>query len=255
MERRCYLTRKKEVVVSVQHVNLSVSIVCKTIHIYIYLFGSAPKAGSSWNGLKSMGAPLFQRPTIRAPRSSLPSAAVRVTPFPSFAIGFFCRKSLNSGTSWKSQRKATKLPSTFQGALIPMPGSPVCPVTRTPGSTVLGPGLMTVSKPLTTGLEIPSKKPKLGLGLSSYSHRRQMKTYCSCPDSAPGRTSPLMVMTSLIESPKMSWTSAFFLSIVGWLSPEIRMTPCKSWRKCSSQSGVLPSLFLGSPRLSIASCF
>ena len=111
----------------------------------------------------SIGAPLFQRPTIRAPRSALPSAGVKTFPFPSLAIGCWFKKTLNSGTCWRSKRKTRKLPSTAQDALVAKAGSPVCPVTRTPGSTVLGPGLITVSKPLTTGLEIPSKKPKLGL--------------------------------------------------------------------------------------------
>jgi len=129
-----------------------------------YLFGSAPKAGSSLKGVMSIGAPLFQRPTIRAPRSSLPSSGVNTFPFPSLARGFFFKTSLNSGTIWKSQRKTRKLPSTAQGALVVKPGSPVCPVTMTPASTELGPGLTTVSKPVTVGSETPSKKPKLSLG-------------------------------------------------------------------------------------------
>jgi hypothetical protein len=130
----------------------------------IYLVGSAPKVGLSTKGLRSIGAPLFHRPTIRAPRRSLPFSGVKDFPFPSLARGFSFKKTLNSGTVWKRYRKTRKLPSTAQGALGITVGSPVCPVTITPGCTGLGPGLITVSKPVTTGLEIPSKKPKLGPG-------------------------------------------------------------------------------------------
>jgi hypothetical protein len=199
----------------------------------------------------SIGAPLFQRPTIRAPRRSLPSSGVKIFPFPSSGRWFFVKNSSNSGTCWKSQRKATKLPSRDQSCLIFKPGSPVWPVTITPGSTGLGPGGMTVSKPLIRGLEIPSKKPKLGQG--SVSILKTYETYCSCPDSAPGRTSPLMVMIFLMEGPKIKSISSFFLSVVSWLSPEISMSPCKSWRKRGSQSGVLPSGDFGSSRLLSAS--
>ena len=101
----------------------------------IYLVGSAPKAGSSWKGVMSIGAPLFQRPTIRAPRSSLPSAGVKTFPVPSLGIGCWFKKTLNSGTCWKSQRNTRKLPSTAQDALVAKAGSPVCPVRITPGST------------------------------------------------------------------------------------------------------------------------
>ena len=130
---------------------------------YINLFGSFAKTGSSWNGEMSIGAPLFQRPTIRAPRSSLPSAGVKVFLFPSSGRGFFIKKLLNPGTSWDSQRKTAKLPSVDQSFLMLKPGSPVLPVTITPGCTGLGPGGITVSNPVTRGLEIPSSKPKLGL--------------------------------------------------------------------------------------------
>ena len=50
--------------------------VCLQDDVYIYLLGSFPNAGASLNGVMSIGAPLFQRPTIRAPRRSLPSAGV-----------------------------------------------------------------------------------------------------------------------------------------------------------------------------------
>ena len=50
------------------------------------------------------------------------------------------KKKLNSGTSRKSQRKAVKLPSVDQSALMAMLGSPVLSVTITPGSTGAGPG-------------------------------------------------------------------------------------------------------------------
>jgi hypothetical protein len=116
----------------------SPQVACKTM--YIYLVGSAAKAGSSWNGVTSIGAPLFQRPTIRAPRRSLPSSGVKTFPFPSSGTGLFFKKSLNSGTCWKSQRKTTKLPSVDQSFLMFMPGSPVLPVTIIPGCTGLGPG-------------------------------------------------------------------------------------------------------------------
>ena len=132
---------------------------------YIYLVGSAAKTGSSWNGVMSIGAPLFQRPTILAPTSSLPSSGDKTFSFPSLCTGLFFRKSSNSGTCWKSQRKTTKLPSVDQSFLMVMPGSPFLPVTITPGCTGLGPGWITVSNPITAGLEIPSSKPKLGLGL------------------------------------------------------------------------------------------
>jgi len=46
-----------------------------------------------------------------------------------------------------------------QSALVVV--SPVCPVITTPGSTSFGPGLTTVSNPMTIGLEMLSRKPKL----------------------------------------------------------------------------------------------
>ena len=109
-----------------------------------------------------------------------------------------------------------------------------------------------------SGIGNPIQKAKTGSMLNSHSHRRWMNTYCSCPASAPGRTSPLIEMTSLMEAVgvltlKIASISAFCFWIVATLSPEIRMTPCKSWRKCGSQSGVLPSLLVGSPRFAIAS--
>ena len=156
------LTRKCEAVVPVQQVNLSVFPLVLA-RLYINLFGSFAKTGSSWNGEMSIGAPLFQRPTIRAPRSSLPSAGVKGFLFPSSGRGFFIKKLLNPGTSWDSQRKTAKLPSVDQSFLMLKPGSPVLPVTITPGCTGLGPGGITVSNPVTRGLEIPSSKPKLGL--------------------------------------------------------------------------------------------
>ena len=134
-----------------------------------------------------------------------------------------------------------------------MPGSPVLPVTITPGSTGAGPGGIFLSNPWTRGWEIPSRKPKLGRG-SVDIHTDDMKTYCSCPASLPGRTSPLMVMISLMEDLQRKSISLFFSFVVSWLSPEIRMIPCKSWRKCRSQAGVLPSADFGSPRLATASC-
>ena len=113
---------------------------CMQDDVYKYLVGSFAKAGSSWNGVTSIGAPLFQRPTIRAPRSSLPSAGVKDFPFPSLGTGLFFKNSLNSGTSWDSQRKAEKLPSVDQSFLMLKPGSPVLPVMITPGSKGPGPG-------------------------------------------------------------------------------------------------------------------
>ena len=138
-QRGGYLTRKCEVVVPVQQVN------CQRLpwvlaRRCIYLAGSFAKAGSSWNGVMSIGAPLFQRPTIRAPISSLPSAGVKGFPFPSLGKGLFFKKLLNSGTSWTSQRKTAKLPSVDQSFLMLKPGSPVLPVRITPGCTGLGPG-------------------------------------------------------------------------------------------------------------------
>ena len=111
---------------------------------------------------------------------------------------------------------------------------------------------------INNGIGNPIQKAKTSSMLSSYSYRRWISTHCSCPDSLPGRTSPLMDMTSLMEASgvqdlKINSISAFFFSIVAWLSPEIRMTPCRSLRKCSSQSGVLPSLLFGSPRFASAS--
>ena len=101
-QRGSYLARKFEVISPVQQVQIvSVSLGCSQDDVYIYLFGSAPKAGSSWNGVMSIGAPLFQRPTIRAPRRSLPSAGVKTFPFPSTGMGFLFKKTLNSGTVWK----------------------------------------------------------------------------------------------------------------------------------------------------------
>jgi hypothetical protein len=117
---------------------ISVSPGCLQDDVYIYLVGSMAKSGSSWNGAMSIGAPLFQRPTNRAPRRSLPSAGVKGFPFPSSGTGLFFKKSLNSGTSWNSQRTTLKLPSVDQSSLTP--GSPVLPVTITPGCTGLGPG-------------------------------------------------------------------------------------------------------------------
>ena len=111
---------------------------CKMM--YVYFVGSVPKAGSSWNGVMSIGAPLFQRPTILAPTSSLPSSGDKTFSFPSLCTGLFFRKSSNSGTCWKSQRKTTKLPSVDQSFLMVIPGSPFLPVTITPGCTGLGPG-------------------------------------------------------------------------------------------------------------------
>ena len=140
-----------------------VSAGCLQDDVNMYLVGSVAKAGSSWNGLKSIGAPLFQRPTIRAPRRALPSSGVRVFPFPSLGRGFFFKNTLNSGTNCSRKRKTAKLPSVDQSFLMLKPGSPVLPVTITPGCTGLGPGWITLSNPVTTGLEIPSRKPKLGL--------------------------------------------------------------------------------------------
>lgn len=134
----------------------------------------------------------------------------------------------------------------------------MCPVTTTPGSTGAGPGLITVSNVFTTGLEIPSKNPKL-LRLFQHLHLLgyDTKTYCSCPASSPGRTSPRMVVISLMDAcgvptPKTASTSSFFFSIEAWLSPEMRMRPWRSWRKSVFQSGLLSSL-TGSPRLVTAS--
>jgi hypothetical protein len=135
-QRGGYLTSKCEVVVPVQFVSLPWVLARRCI----YLVGSAPKAGSSWNGVMSIGAPLFQRPTIRAPTRSLPSFGVKTFPFPSLGTEFFVKKSSNSGTCWKSQRKTAKLPSVDQSFLMLKPGSPVLPVTITPGCTGAGPG-------------------------------------------------------------------------------------------------------------------
>ena len=137
-QRGSDLTSKCEVVVPVQQVSLFPLGACNDV--YTYLVGSFAKAGSSWNGVISIGAPLFQRPTIRAPRSSLPSAGVKDFPFPSLGTGLFFKNSLNSGTSWDSQRKAEKLPSVDQSFLMLKPGSPVLPVMITPGSKGPGPG-------------------------------------------------------------------------------------------------------------------
>ena len=138
-QRGSYLTRKCEVVVPV-HKSICQSLMgaCKTM--YTYFVGSAPKAGLSWNGVISIGAPLFQRPTIRAPRRSLPCSGVKTFPVPSLGKAFCFKKVLNSGTSWKSQRKTAKLPSVDQSFLMLKFGSPVLPVTITPGCTGLGPG-------------------------------------------------------------------------------------------------------------------
>ena len=56
--------------------------------------------------------PLIQRPTKRAPRSSLPRSGSKP------GIGFRFKNVWNSGTSWKSQRKARKLPSSAQGGRV-----------------------------------------------------------------------------------------------------------------------------------------
>ena len=56
-----------------------------------------------------------------------------------------------------------------------------------------------------------------------------------------------MVMISLMEvqgSPKDFFFDFIFLyyyCYFPWLSPEIRMSPCKYWRKCLSQLGILQS--------------
>ena len=39
----------------------------------------------------------------------------------------------------------------------------------------------------------------------------------------------------LMENPKIRSISIFFIFVVAWLSPEIRITPCISLRKCGSQ--------------------
>lgn len=155
--------------------------------------GSAPKAGSSWVGARSIGAPvviseisialyqfradglgtgwddipLFQRPTRRAPNSSLPFAGGGP------GMGFAFKKASNSGTSWLRNRKDPKLPSKVQDGRFTV--SLVRPQRITPCCTTSCPGLGFVSTPSTAGWEIPSRKPKLCFHISFRSvHLKDM---------------------------------------------------------------------------------
>ena len=76
---------------------------------YAPLSESGEKQGSGW--VESY-TPLIQRPTNRAPRSSLPKSGSKP------GIGFRFKNVWNSGTSWNSQRKARKLPSSAQGGRV-----------------------------------------------------------------------------------------------------------------------------------------
>ena len=82
---------------------------CLQDDVYIYLFGSAPKTESSWNGVMSIGAPLFQRPSIRALRRSLPSA--RVKTIPSTGMRYLFKKKKLPGWSASIFRFRTRVSS------------------------------------------------------------------------------------------------------------------------------------------------
>ena len=111
-----------EVIVSVQQMNLSMFIPSQRGLVRTYFANFS----SSFQGVSTIGAPLFQRPTIRAPRRLLPSSGVKSFSSPSLRRTFFgsFKKLLNSGTSWKSQRKTRKLPSEAQVSLSLKNGSP-----------------------------------------------------------------------------------------------------------------------------------
>jgi hypothetical protein len=121
----------------------------------LFRLGSAPRAGSSTSGERSVGAPLFQRPNIRAPIRSAPSWTVRLP-------ALFCKALsrvhlLNSGTSCLSLRKAINEPFWAQEGRVTVSFSR--PVRIIPAGTTAWPG-WGVPKPVGAGLDIPSRKPK-----------------------------------------------------------------------------------------------
>lgn len=121
----------------------------------LFLLGSAASFGSSLNGVTWMGAPDFQRPVKRAPRSSAVFTAGSLT------RGAFSSRNLsNSGTSCCRKRKARKLPSLAHPGRSAWCSSPSRPSRMTPGGTG---GWFDRSwpTPATDGLEMPSKNPKL----------------------------------------------------------------------------------------------